>query len=322
MPPPVSSTDRDMETSFNKTQYAKEQKDQLDIHTFHVISSFFQIILLLGVIGLIYWTIKWLCHTTFYLCVRLHPKNIPLKNGTKCTRINRQINYLPWAWVDPNRLIKDIYEMEKRREWHQLDRQGISVLPDLPELRIPSDPVSKMFNQWHKILNNKEAAHYCGSTNPYAREKCRNFNPNNVTERPTLKTICKNFIHTRLALTYEDDLRKFVTYHYQPQIIRKLDIPPSLKEEIIILYYECPYHRQYAGSVSFNQKHPIRYYVRRGTEVYEQLRQRNKREENLNLNRIYSRAEIINNIENSLPPELIQMISYDEILGQVGESLY
>ena len=295
----------------------------MDVATFHKISAVFFAVSILGVTLFIYLAIKSTCYLVYYSVVRTHPKEVLLKKGTRCFHISLRKFKFPWTPVEPNQLIRDIYETEVIREWRRYEAQGVILDLEIPDRRTPYEHNSKVFNDWHRVLNNRETIHYCGQQNTKTREICRNFNPGNINQKPTLKTLCKNFIHSRLALTYEKCWdQQFVTYHYQPQIIRKTLLPESLKDELLNLYYNCPYHRQFTGSTKFEEKHPIRFYIRTGTEVFEYIRKINEEEEIMNLNGIYGRTEVENMIKNILPPEQHHSLDYETILGQIHEHLY
>ena len=202
-----------------------------------------------------------------------HPENVLIKKGNVCQPLIIDKG-LGEQQVDPHRLAYEIFRIFNIQQFTKRTAYGImyGLNPTYVNKQVQQSETVSYFNQWYGILTHKETAHLCASVHDPTEISCRNFNPSDVRQTPTLKTLCKNFIHCELALTYEvTDKTKFVTYHYQPQVIKKLPIPQTLIEELLELYYSCQSHNQFYGFIYQDRELNRRWYFRKGTKLYEEL---------------------------------------------------
>lgn len=229
----------------------------------------------------------------------------------------------PDANVDPNYLAAEISQIFYNPGNYLYG--NILYPPWCIEIIYPKCPVAKYFNDLHSLLLNKEVAYYNAKTNGVPRKICRNFDENDVTNMPSLKKICLNYLHSNLALTYqENEYRSIVTFHYQPALIKKLPLPATLQDELLWLFYNCRYHCNYAG-----YKHPLenptKYFFKKGSPAYEYITIRKSLLYSIGLVRLYTWSELINVLyENEFPPEIAADILYNSetAIGRVHEHMY
>lgn len=224
--------------------------------------------------------------------------------------------------VDPDRLAADINQIFSHPTAFLY--RDIYFVPHNIEKCPPTDPTAVYFNKMHTFLTNDEASFYNATTNGNARKICRNFNAQDVRIMPTLRKICLNYIHSRLALVYEEtSFRSVATYHYQPLLIQKLNLPLILKKDLLDLYNNCSHHKNYVGfrHELFN---PIKWYFRKGSLAHTYFINHQQMINMVNVNKLYTWGEIVNIVFTFLPAEIAVEIIEDHSsqLGKVQDFMY
>ena len=248
-----------------------------------------------------------------------HPEEVRIKRGSLCIPLiiaecqkDQQ--------VDPHRLSYEIFRLFNIQQFVKRTAYGMiyGLEPTYVDEQLPHSAATKYFNKCHRVLTYGETAHLCATVQEPTEISCRNFDPSNVRKMPTLRTLCKNYIHCELALTYEVTKdTKFVTYHYQPQIIEKLSLPKFLRKELTELYYNCQFHNQYYGFIYKDRELNRRWYFRKGTKLYEELV--NKDYADHMLYRLYTLKEIQNMSVIYASPQLKNSARDTNNFGQVRE---
>ena len=193
------------------------------------------------------------------------------------------------------------------------------------DIVFPRCPIASYFNDLHRVLKNKDVACYNAITNGHPKRICLNFDPTDVTNMPSLKKICLNYLHSNMALTYqENEYRSIIALNYQPVLLEKLPLPTTLREELLWLFYNCNYHRNYVG-----YKHPLenprKYYFKKGSPAYNYIFINKSLLNSIGLVRLYTWAELINVLyEYDFPPEIGADILHnsDTAIGRVQEHMY
>ena len=198
-----------------------------------------------------------------------HPTK--LTHGLRCTSMYfpRHLRSVP---IDPDKLAEDIFRRFTLKVLTDPD-QNVDTL-HTKNLRFTSrdDSTRQYFNQMHQALTYEETAHFCGKfpTIIYSIA-CRDINPRDI-RKTSLTQRCLNYIHRNLAITHRISTESiFITYHYQPQMIRKLPVPETIKGALFKLYTKCRIHCQSTGVIMSREEHKTRYFYRKGTYAYEQM---------------------------------------------------
>ena len=191
--------------------------------------------------------------------------------GLCCTPMHFP-KHLRSASIDPDKLAEDIFRKFTLKVLTD-PKQNVGTL-HTKNLRFTSrdDSTRQYFNKLHQTLTYEETAHFCGKfpTILYSIA-CRDINPRDI-RKTSLTQRCLNYIHRNLALTHRISAESiFITYHYQPQMIRKLPVPETIKGALFKLYTKCRIHCQSTGVIMSREEHKTRYFYRKGTYAYEQM---------------------------------------------------
>lgn len=238
------------------------------------------------------------------------------------TLAKQKYHYDPDAYVDPDRLASDLNQIFTHPQAFLY--RDMYFVPHNIEKCSPTEPTAVYFNKMHGLLKNGEVAYYNAKTNGHARKICRNFNARDVRKMPTLRKICLNFVHSRMALIYEEtSFRSVAAYHYQPLLINKLNIPEVLKRDLLELFDKCPHHKNYVGyhHELFN---PIKWYFRKGSLAYTYFINHQAMINMVDVHKLYTWGEIVNIVFTFLPPEIaIEIVeNHSSQLGKVQDFMY
>lgn len=197
-------------------------------------------------------------------------------------------------------------------------------LPMETKLSPPINKVHAYFNTMHNQLTNKRASYFTARDNNHRKDKCRVFLT--VEKAPTLKELCKKFIHSNLCVTYQSGYNRLISsFEYQNDIIQLLDIPRTLQKELLQLYYECDLHFSLI-SYRFTYPHGKRFFFRKNSVAYNYLKSTEKFQY-LDLHGIYTQGEVMNIILREFPrsirKEIMQSreITFQNI-GEVEEYIF